>query len=1062
MTLDEQHEVPGSPPAPAVRGDLPAALARRGVLGAGGVLLSAAALGGNPAGRRLLAAVADPLGADARALRRESGAVVERLRRDADQLVLDVVRTGFVETEVDGVVQLEASGPEPATLAFVLPAPALGEAYAHGSTALSATTPAVKAELGQPAVLVFTAPVGTRLRYDVAGLLEWSGLDARWGGADGSLLEAPYRLSVRPVGQTAWRHDPAPRLLLDATGESTAVTELWHTRLTRPDQGDPTLRVLAQYPTALKLPLDATDRKAIVALADTDLTGGGRGPVRAPQVLLTSLGAILELHGRWPVPKTGSLTTWDHRTTLGRDQYVKTVNAGFLLPWGHPAVLIEETWRRMRLRGSGSAARPTAVLEKVVTLVVTEPVVDTSLKAKRTTAGKTRGSRLPFATVRCTVRTSPELTLRGSEKSVGGVLRLAEGGLLRLPFVGIDWEGAEVPFTSTVAFLPVSQLGAAGRPAEIWSDVVEQDAAGIALGGRAIALVPPPVPGATQVALTGAQVGVTPVPLTSTEQAIKTRASFRPVLTSLDAIVPALSALSAAAAGSEGGAGGATPAAQKPTTHVWPSAYVKDEANPGGVYLRPSAPVAAASPSSLTGGLGSLPQVYQGLSTKVGAVLAATEEAFDAVAKGVSTAADVYEKLTLFGRIPLAEIIVGGDLSALPKAITEVVDQRQTVTTTLTPSLKPKAVGPLRLYPGDLRITATLAAGGERPPEHRVDARLTQSRLELGGVVRLPVIDLHVTSSTAAPFDLTLVLGTVEFLGQLAFVQDLAAVLKPFLSDDGGGAGGSAKATSYRAVPTSAALARSARTARVARAAQAGEVARRGFDPDVDVDLSGLHVSQSIALPDVQVGVFQLSGLGFGFGVDLLFAGGLGARFSFASHENPFQVLYGPFGGGGYCAIELDGGDVSRLELSLAAVGGVGIDLGVAAGAISVSAGVVLVLPKSGPLSLTAFFRTSGALEVLGLVSVSVVFEISLTLVDSDPVSLSGQAELAMRIEVCWVSKTVTASVQKTFTGGAQPKPVGGGARRAPAPQDAPYAFRDAYPDLSTWQSYADAFAPGG
>ncbi|WP_344734768.1 hypothetical protein [Nocardioides fonticola] len=1025
---------------------LGAQVRRRGVVGAGGVVVGLAALGGTSWGRQVVAAVADLATDDYRVLDRDTATVVERVRRDADQLVLDVVRSGFREVEQDGVVQLEAAGAEPATLGFVLPAQSLGESYTHGAGAVSTGSPLVKAELGQPALLLFTVPVGTRIGYDIASLLDWSGLQPVWTGPTDatSLLEAPYRISVRPLGTPVWRHDPTPRVLTGADGKPARATELWHSRLTTSTGAAPLLRVVDTLPTSLKLPLDATDRKAILKLANVDTTTSGSGPVTAEEFIVSSLGASVEIHGRWPTPKGASLTAWDHRTTLGRDQYVKTVTKGFLLPWGHPAVIVEETWRRQRLRGSGPAARAVGVLEKVVTVVVTQPVVDTSLPKKRIVQGKLGGSRLPFASVRCTVRTSPPVKLR-AEKTQGGIPRLADGGgVLKLPFVGVDWEGTEVPFTSTVGFMPVELLDKAAAPAKIWADAKEEKVAGVDLGGRSMALIPPPTPGSTRVQVTTASVDVTPVSLTSAESAAQKQANFRPVFTKLDAVVPAVSAL-AGAASAPGSARRATPPSGSPTTHVWPTQYLAEEDNAGGVFLKPKVSFDAPVPDSLTGGLGSLPQIYQGLSTKVGAVLAATEEAYDKLADGVSAAADIYDKLTLFGQIPLASIILGGDLGALPKAITEVVDQRQTVTTTLTPKLKTYSLGPLHFFPGTLAIVAKLAAGGDKPPEHSLDARLTKSTLELAGLVQLPVDDLHITSTTAAPFDLTLVLGQVGFLGPLAFVQQLAAILEPFLSDD---EDAGRPATAYRATPASASLARTA---------------RRGFDPDIDVDLSGLHVSQSIKLPDVQVGVFQLNGLSFGFGVDLLFIGGLGARFNFATHENPFQVLYGPFGGGGYCAIELDGGSISNLEVSLAVCGGVGIDLGVAAGAISVSAGLVLALPAKGDLSLTGFFRASGALEVLGLVSVSVVFEISLTYVDSDPVSLSGVAELAMKIEVCWVSKTVHASVQKTFTGGAQKKAIGSRttAGRAGAPSDGSFTFADSYPDQSTWASYAAAFAPG-
>ena len=142
--------------------------------------------------------------------------------------------------------------------------------------------------------------------------------------------------------------------------------------------------------------------------------------------------------------------------------------------------------------------------------------------------------------------------------------------------------------------------------------------------------------------------------------------------------------------------------------------------------------------------------------------------------------------------------------------------------------------------------------------------------------------------------------------------------------------------------------------------------------------------------------------------------------------------------------------------------GAVAINLGVAAGAITASAGFVLCLPSSGPLKLTAFFRATGSLSVLGLVNLSAVFEITLDFIDSDPVQLTGTASLTFKVEVLFVSKTVSASVSKTIGGG--PKKIGvggastGSARALPSGEQAD-SFVDIFPTAYPWQQYAEAFA---
>jgi hypothetical protein len=197
-------------------------------------------------------------------------------------------------------------------------------------------------------------------------------------------------------------------------------------------------------------------------------------------------------------------------------------------------------------------------------------------------------------------------------------------------------------------------------------------------------------------------------------------------------------------------------------------------------------------------------------------------------------------------------------------------------------------------------------------------------------------------------------------------------------------------------------------------------------------------------------------GLGFGLRIDLLFAGGLLVKFNFATHEHPFQLSYGPFGGGGYTALEMSGGKVKELEVSLMVAGAAAINLGVAAGAITASAGFVLAIPSSGPLSITAFFRATGNLSVLGLVNLSAVFELVLDFVPSDPVQLTGTASLSFKVEVLFVSKTVSASVSKTLAGGAKKTGISG---RAASTETQADSFADIYPTAVPWGQYAAAFA---
>lgn len=80
-------------------------------------------------------------------------------------------------------------------------------------------------------------------------------------------------------------------------------------------------------------------------------------PVKASQLMLSSLGAwfnyeFIESRMVEHIP----LVAWLHRATMGRDQYIKIVNRGYLFPFGHKAVLIEISERQIKMINNVSTA----------------------------------------------------------------------------------------------------------------------------------------------------------------------------------------------------------------------------------------------------------------------------------------------------------------------------------------------------------------------------------------------------------------------------------------------------------------------------------------------------------------------------------------------------------------------------------------------------------------------------------------------------------------------------------------------------------------------------------
>ncbi|MFD3659952.1 hypothetical protein ACFWVF_05000 [Streptomyces sp. NPDC058659] len=173
-------------------------------------------------------------------------------------------------------------------------------------------------------------------------------------GADSARLELPWRLLLQlPNGAHCTHH------ALPAVGHN-GTTELWHSRITRPDGAD-ALRVrpvkaLPDEP-ALATPLGhhtATIAALGVQSADP--------PVTVDRLILSAFGAWFDASASWPT------LDWTHQTAMGRDYYVRVLTRGALFPFGHRAAFVEVTERRFDRQHPAVAA-----LRTTRTLIVTEP-----------------------------------------------------------------------------------------------------------------------------------------------------------------------------------------------------------------------------------------------------------------------------------------------------------------------------------------------------------------------------------------------------------------------------------------------------------------------------------------------------------------------------------------------------------------------------------------------------------------------------------------------------------------------------------------------------------------
>ena len=186
--------------------------------------------------------------------------------------------------------------------------------------------------------------------------------------------------------------------------------------------------------------------------------------------------------------------------------------------------------------------------------------------------------------------------------------------------------------------------------------------------------------------------------------------------------------------------------------------------------------------------------------------------------------------------------------------------------------------------------------------------------------------------------------------------------------------------------------------------------------PHLDVSPAGITAGFSLALPNVAVGVFNLSNMSLGADVQVPFLGKVvTVGFNFCTRERPFALAVTFIGGGGWFMMRLSPDGLEVLELGLEAGAMLAVDFGVASGSISAMLGIYMRLEGDAG-SLTGYFRLRGEVDVLGLISASI--ELYLALVyQFDTGKMVGRAKLTIKVEVLFFSASVTIEAERRFAG---------------------------------------------
>jgi hypothetical protein len=298
-------------------------------------------------------------------------------------------------------------------------------------------------------------------------------------------------------------------------------------------------------------------------------------------------------------------------------------------------------------------------------------------------------------------------------------------------------------------------------------------------------------------------------------------------------------------------------------------------------------------------------------------------------------------------------------------------------------------------------LIVTRLAGGE--PETSITGILTNFSIDLlaevESFIEIEFESFAFASVSGSKTDVEPKIRDVKFKGALSYVNELSKYLS---SASGGGDGASAGVA-------------------------------------IDITPAGVTAGFGIAIPTITSGVLTLQNISFSAGITVPFSGDpMRARFAFCEKDNPFLLTVYCFGGGGYVslAVGLDG--VEQLELAFEFGASVALDIGVASGGVEVMAGIYISIESDRTL-LSGYLRMAGCLQVLGIIRLSLEFDMSLNY-DSGSDKTWGECNLTVEIEILFFSASVSMHVRREFS----------------EPTFLP--FRDMMTD-DDWTRYCDAFA---
>lgn len=790
--------------------------------------------------------------------------------------------------------------------------------------------------------------------------------------------------------------------------------------------------------TPFRSSLDSWDRHNIVhQTSNFKLNGYKPRPVNANNLMLSSLGAWIDFDVDFDTPDFHANTSlelleWEHRSTLGRDHYVKIVEAGFLFPFGHAASLVKITERK-----PDDSTRSAANRQRMY-IVVREPVVYYEMRDPQNGF-----IRFPFQSVELLTTKTPDIAPPVDIVNLGSNRNFwinSGGKELDFDLLLVDQEGEELKIRQPLIFVGKT----AGYDKGLASQIVtaynsEFTLSKVDFNRQEIAYSPSLIEGDTQFETTEVHYGAQVL-----ENKPSTILKFHPTIRTAAVKVQAIEELT----------GEPDPVlielrdddnAGKVFAKVLGNlkADFSGGSDKSGGFMSPNTQV--TSLSKLKGPLGGAVDKLENLDfdpteffASAGdmpvAKLFGVVSVFDLLLGDLNFGSDGNQQADILGNLGSemeslkedifeqkailenaaedAKATIQQEIDSLQSQLTDKVSQLEQQLTDQIPRIPnfnayrtdkafvveykwiPEMEASKSLFGDFLTINVTkpkealqVVSKLSRPfdtskkTEFGVDASFTDFSVEIKELIRVSFESLKFGGGSGKKADVKVVMAeddSILFLGPLSFVNQLQNLIPSNGFADG---------------------------------------------PYMKLSPSGVKAGFDLAIPSVEVGVCTIANMTLGAGVHLPFTGApLTLSFNFCKREAPFLLTVSAFGGGGFFLMKTSVKGFVGMEAAFEFGAALSMNFGVASGGVSVMGGFYFsmeIVEDNTITTLTGYIRINGYLSILGIISLSI--EIYLAFVamfkDGKVEKIYGEAIVKVKVEVLFFSKTVTLTARRELKG---------------------------------------------